>query len=209
VSSFAQRFVVTESPKAFNRIALQAGIAVPVLYYGVQLLAAPFYPGYSFITNVASDLGSPTSTVPAIFNVGMFLSGIATMMAAWGYAQALPRIGVRFVLTALVVLSLIGGAIMPLNGAVFPLPDPRHYSGLVFWTGGVLLTPLPLLLLLAMWRGSGRAMRWYLALNLVAFPVLMVMMGTFDSVAGLLQRPMAGTGIVLIGVCAWVLLRRA
>ena len=59
--------VVTESPKAFNRIALQAGIAVPVLYYGVQLLAAPFYPGYSFITNVASDLGSPTSTVPAIF----------------------------------------------------------------------------------------------------------------------------------------------
>ena len=60
-----------------------------------------------------------------------------------------------------------------------------------------------------MWRVSGRALRWYLVLNLAAFPVLIVMMNTFDGMVGLWQRPMAGTGIVLVGVCAWVLLRRA
>ncbi len=30
-------------------------------------------------------------------------------------------------------------------------------------------------------------MRWYLVLNLVAFPVLIVMMGTVDGATGLLQ----------------------
>ena len=63
--------------------------------------------------------------------------------------MALRRIGVGHILTSLVALSLLGAALMPINGAAFPLPDPRHASGLMFLTGGVLLTPLPLLLLLA------------------------------------------------------------
>ena len=31
-----------------TRLMLCAAVAVPVLYFGVQLIAAPYYPGYNF-----------------------------------------------------------------------------------------------------------------------------------------------------------------
>ena len=53
------------------------GIAVPLLYYGVQVVAAPFYSGFSFLSTTASELGSDGSTRPSIFNAGAILVGIA------------------------------------------------------------------------------------------------------------------------------------
>src|SRR4051812_45269148 len=42
--------------------ALAFGIAIPFLYFGVQIVAARFYPGYSFLNRDASTLGSAGST---------------------------------------------------------------------------------------------------------------------------------------------------
>ena len=47
---------------------LRFGIAVPLIYYGIQALAAPFYPDYSVLGNTASELGSDRSKHAVIFN---------------------------------------------------------------------------------------------------------------------------------------------
>jgi hypothetical protein len=57
-------------------ILLRVGIAIPFLYFGLQLIAAPFYPGYSFVRNVASELGSDLARYPTPFNIGIMILGI-------------------------------------------------------------------------------------------------------------------------------------
>ena len=57
---------------------LGLGVAVPFLYYGVQLVAAPFFPGFSFLGTTASELGSDRSTHPSIFNAGTILLGVSS-----------------------------------------------------------------------------------------------------------------------------------
>ncbi len=43
---------------------LRFAIAVPLLYYGIQLVAAPFFPDFSFLGTTASELGSDRSVRP-------------------------------------------------------------------------------------------------------------------------------------------------
>lgn len=52
----------------FTRASLGCAIAVPLLYYGVQIVAAPFFPDFSVLSTLASDLGSDRSTRPWVFN---------------------------------------------------------------------------------------------------------------------------------------------
>jgi hypothetical protein len=47
--------------------ALGFGMAVPVLYYGIQLGAAPYFPNYSFKSHVANALG-PISRAIQLFS---------------------------------------------------------------------------------------------------------------------------------------------
>ena len=65
------------------RHVLAWGVAIPVIYFGIQLAAAPFYPGYSFFARDASSLGSTASTAPWIFNVGALLLGLIKIAVAW------------------------------------------------------------------------------------------------------------------------------
>jgi hypothetical protein len=62
--------------------AVGAGMAVPFLYYGVQAMAAPFFPGSGFIGTTASELGSDLSEHPSVFNGGTMLQGIACVIAS-------------------------------------------------------------------------------------------------------------------------------
>ena len=48
----------------FNLASLGFAIAVPLLYYGVQLVAAPFFPDFSVLSTTASELGSDRSPRP-------------------------------------------------------------------------------------------------------------------------------------------------
>jgi hypothetical membrane protein len=61
--------------------ALRIGVAVPFLYLGIQIIAAPFFPGYSFLSMEASLLGSDLAIYPAIFNIGAIITGIVTIIA--------------------------------------------------------------------------------------------------------------------------------
>ncbi len=173
---------------------LHAGVAVPLLYFGIQLLAAPFYPGYSFLARDASTLGSPGSTHPAIFNVGCVVLGVVTLAAAGGFARALRPLRIPHALVWLTVLALVGSAIGSLNAGIHPLPDPLHTAGILALLGQGLVL-LPFLLPVALWRVADLgALRRYLVANvLVALALIPIM-------TGLVQRWGMTAGIELPGL---------
>lgn len=184
----------TAIPDRVTLTGLRAGVAVPLLYFGIQLLAAPFYPGYSFLARDASTLGSPGSTFPAIFNGGAIVTGVAMVGAALGFFRALRRFGVGPVVSWLVAGALIGGAAGNLNAGLHPLPDPRHSSGLLASLGAGLFL-VPVLLPVALWRLEGaRGLRRYLGLNLVVVLALVPVM------SGLVQRWGMMAGVELPGL---------
>jgi hypothetical membrane protein len=205
---------------------LRAGIAAPVIYFGSQLLAAPFYPGYSFLARDASTLGSEGSTFPAVFNAGSILCGGALLAAGWGFLHALRRRAVPGPVSWLVFLALVAGGTGSVNAGVHPLPDPRHTSGLFAFVGAGLFL-VPVLLPVAVWRlPRTRALRIYLILNLLVLlllaPVMSGLLQRWSMMAGvtipglqdflnhdqgLLQRFAAATAFIPIGVSAALLTR--
>jgi hypothetical protein len=137
--------------KSVIRIALGMGVAVPFLYFGVQIAAAPFFPGYSFLARDASTLGSNGSTLPALFNIGCLVVGMATFMAAWGFFRSFRLLGVRTGIAWLTTVALVASGLADINAFLFPLPDPRHTDSVLALAGaGAVL--LPFLLPLALWK---------------------------------------------------------
>src|ERR1035441_9980890 len=80
------------SQDRLTRVALGFGIAVP-FFYGSQFIAALLYPGYNFLSQSASQLGSDSARYPAVFNVGAILTGLATLAASWGFLRGLYGFG--------------------------------------------------------------------------------------------------------------------
>jgi hypothetical protein len=151
------------------RISLLAGAVVPVLYFGAQALAAPFFPDFSFLANSASQLGSNLSSRPAILNFGAALTGAAALVAAPGLFTALRDQRVWLVLAALVAACSVSTGLASLWAATHPMPDPRHNPGAL----GAGMFAAPFLILLASFRlPRAPALRWYLILNALAFFVL-------------------------------------
>ena len=134
--------------------ALAFGMAIPFLF-GLQLIATPFYPGYSFLSRDASTLGSEGSTAPWIFALGSLVIGLCEVAAAWGFLNGLLRVR-RTVLAWATCLALASSALGSVNAFLHPLPDPLHTTGVLSILGaGVLL--LPVLTGLMLWRHRGRA----------------------------------------------------
>jgi hypothetical membrane protein len=183
-------------------------VLVPIVYFGAQLLAAPFYPGYSFLRQAASELGSDRSDRPGILNAGAMLTGIAAIVAACAMPVALPREkSPRFLawLTAVAMISMGIGAIW---AGVNPLPSPRHNSGPI----GAGMFFVPLLFAIALWRRGG-ALRVYLLVNVALFVLLVPLMSGASGIdvnpfRGFLQRIAAAVLYVPIGVVSAALLRR-
>ena len=73
-----------------TKLMLCAAVAVPLLYFGVQLIAAPCYPGYSFATDTASMLGTAASRHPGIFNDGAILDVSLDFSEPPGYSLPFP-----------------------------------------------------------------------------------------------------------------------
>jgi hypothetical membrane protein len=207
-------------------LLLRMGIAAPFLYFGVQLAAAPFFPGYSFLARDASTLGSPGSRLPAVFNIGAICVGIASLLAAWGFLRALRFLGVRRSLAWLAALALVSSALGDINAGLFPLPDPRHTQSLLALCGiGVFL--LPFVLPLALWKlvRGGRVAAYFVANIVALFALFPIMSGLVQRIAvhagvdmpwyqtflnndqGLLQRIFALIVFVPVAVTAWFLLR--
>ena len=69
--------------------ALWTGVLIPLLYFGNQFVAATFYPGYSFLSQDASTLGSADSRWPELFNIGSVVTGVLCGFTAFGFLHDL------------------------------------------------------------------------------------------------------------------------
>jgi hypothetical membrane protein len=190
--------------------ALDAGIVVPFLYYGVQALAAPFFPGFSILGTTASELGSDLSKHPALFNVGAILQGVACLIAAIGFFLAFRWLGTHPVIAWPTSIAVAIGGLGSLWAGYYPMPDPRHGGHPAFL---VALLALPFLFAITLWRRGHPALKAYLVANLVllaaVFPIIGGMAGVdTHEYRGIIQRVFALTVFVPIGVAACVLGRR-
>ena len=190
---------------------LLPGIAVPLIYYGIQAAAAPAFPGFSFVGTTASELGSDLSLRANWFNVGIMVQGVATLVAAVGFLMALLRLRVHPALAVPTAAAVAMSGVQTLWAGFFPMPDPRHGGHPAFIIGMLLL---PLLLTACIWSISrSGALRAYFLLTLlllaVMFPVMAGLTG-IDTQAyrGLVQRIFTLTIFPPIGVAAAVLARR-
>jgi hypothetical membrane protein len=213
--------------KKLTLSALVLGAAVPILYFGIQIAAAPFYPGYSFLSRDASSLGSDRSSFPAIFNVGSLILGLLSLIASWGFFSSFRRLGLSPLFGLLVSLAVVAFGLGSINAFLFPLPDPRHTSSVLATLGGFFFL-LPFLLPISIWRlPDARAIKIYCAANIVAIvglvPIMSGLVQRWSMMAhvemprfqnflnnyqGLLQRIAAAVVIVPIGVTALFLARR-
>lgn len=189
-----------------TKLMLLAAVAVPLLYFGVQFAAAPWYPGYSFATDTASMLGTAGSLHPAIFNNGAILVGIAGILGAAGFFLGLSSTASNW-LRFVIAVGVFSNGVLSLKAGLFPMPDPRHAS----WQ--FLLFPMfiaPPLMLAATWRMSVW-LRSYLTVNsvclLLVVPMMMHRMAPLWP-EGAMQRLFAFLVMVPIGVVAFVLLRK-
>ena len=190
--------------------ALGSGIVVPILYFGTQLLAAPFFPGYSFLSMVASVLGSDLAIYPAIFNTGAIITGIVTIIASVGFFLALQYLGTNPFLASLTSLAVLLNGVGSLWAGFFPLPDPRHGSNP--FTVGIFL--FPLLLTFAVWKLSNATpIKIYLIITNLLFIALIPIMSGASGIntqgyQGLLQRITALVFFMPISVGAYFLLKQ-
>ncbi len=185
-------------------------MVVPILYFGTQLLAAPFFPGYSFLSMVASLLGSDLAVYPAIFNVGAMITGIATIIASFGFLLAFQHLGTNPFLAWFTSLAVLLNGLGSLWAGFFPMPDPRHGSNP--FTAGIFL--FPILLTFALWnRSDARPIKTYLVITNLAFIALLPIMSGVAGIhtqgyQGLLQRIAALIFFVPIGVGSYFLSKR-
>lgn len=192
-----------------TRTLLKLGIAVPIVYFATLLVASLTWPGYSHVTQYASELGSAAAPYPWIFNVGIVATGIAGLAGSLGVARTLAAEG-RRTSGALAGVALAAWSVGMLFGGVFPMPNPLHNG-----FGLVLALPLvPPLLAVALRGRAGRGLRLFLLAWFVATAALLaVMFGAGALVTranvGLWQRALAVAMIPGIGVACAALLRRS
>ena len=190
--------------------ALGLGVTVPWLYFGIQFVAAPFFPGYSFFSMDASTLGSELALYPFIFNVGAIITGVVTLVASLGFLRGLVRLGIHPVLAGLVSLAVLLNGLGSLWAGFIPLPDPRHGAN-PFAIGIFLFPPL---LTAAIWkRKDAHTLKVYLIITHLLFIALIpVMSGVIgidtQSYQGLLQRVAALIFYPPVGAGATYLLNR-
>jgi hypothetical membrane protein len=191
-------------------LLLGFAVAVPVLYFGVMLVAASTWPGYSHVTQYVSELGGPDAKHPAIFNVGIVVMGAVCTFSAWGIFAAARRVGGRSVMSALAATCIALFGVAMVMGGLFPMPNPLHGGfGL-----GFAMVLAPLFLALALSGRSDLGGLNVLLLGSFAFMIatMAVMMGVGHLVTranvGLWQRLNALAMFPWLGVVGLALARR-
>jgi hypothetical membrane protein len=193
-----------------RKLLALALIAISALYYLGLLAGAATYPGYSHVTNYASELGAAEAPYPWLFNFSIILSGASAIVGALTFPVVFKGLGARraWAIAAAVALALWGASMI--MGGLFPMPDERHGA---FGLGLVApLIPLFVLLALGSVKAAG-AMRVFLGLVFAGSAVMLaIMFGVGELVTqanvGLYQRLNSGFSIVWFAVFGlWLLTR--
>jgi hypothetical membrane protein len=194
---------------ALIRAALYMGIVVPVCYFGIQLIAAPFFRGYSFVDQPASLLGSDLSTFPILFNLGAMLTGVIAVIASFGFAGALQQLKAHRLFVWLSFILLLSVGLGNLWAGIFPMPSPRHGTN----PFGIAFFLLPFLLPIVLWKFSSRPIKIYFLLNILFFGLLALSKSRVITIdlfnhEGIFQRTLAFIAFVPIAVSAYALLQK-
>lgn len=185
------------------RRALIAAILTPVCYFGTLLIAGLFFPGYSHVAQLPSELGAVGAPHPLVFNVGLIITGLAFAGAGTGLGRAAIELGASRPVAAGLFFTLLAPAVYFPLVALITLPDPRHNA--LF----PLLLPViigPVLLGFGLRRRSElRDLRRFLVTTVVALGLLVVIalgVGGFvdDRNDGLFIRVFALVAFGWIGV---------
>lgn len=184
---------------------------MPILYFGSQALAAPFFPDFSFWAHTASLLGSDLSTRPAVLNIGAALTGTAMVAASYGLFRSLHAEGVSLLIRVLVATSCVSMGLASLWAASHPLPDPNHNPGAL--GAGMFAAPFVVLLASRALRDAAGLKRYLIVNVFFFFLVASLYAGLFTidfrRYAGAVQRLGAVVMLMPMSIlCLW-LLRKA
>jgi len=189
----------------FNRsltsLCLLASAAMPIIYFGTQIVAAPFFPGYSFSLHSVSMLGTRFSRHPAIFNAGEMLTGFAALGGALGLYRSFRR-KTHVLFSWLIGFSVACTGVMCLKAGLFPMPDPRHSSWEVLQNFTIII---PHLMLIGLWKQShSLSLRIYLIFSVTFLFLLTQLISYRSSISwlesGTIQRLTNVATLVPVGV---------
>ena len=184
---------------------LKLGVLVPVIYYGALLVGGYMTPGYSHLTQYASELGMAGKPAAQLFNYGLIAAGGCAVAASVGLLIAMKSLGSNILWAILAALCLAAVGVSFLYGGLYPMPNPLH-SGPVTYRGlglGVLAIPAALFTFLGLSgrsdMGGVKSLLILSVLAMVGVTLVMFNVGGLDLVdkanAGLWQR---GLGLAMI-----------
>jgi hypothetical membrane protein len=190
-----------------DRTLLIGLILLPVFYFGMQLLLAPAFPRYSLLRDAASVLGADWSPVARWFNFLAVIGGLLGMMGAWGAYRVFVTAGGGLVQAMLLPAILAIVAAGSVWAGIFPMPHRLHAMNPS--TPAMFVMPFAALIY-TWWAVPLRTLRTPLLVNLAAFLVIMPFMTGLvpidrDAFGGLLQRLLALTIFLPIGLVGWQL----
>jgi hypothetical membrane protein len=181
--------------RSLTSLCLLAAAAMPIIYFGTQIAAAPFYPGYSFSLLSESMLGTRFSRHPWVFNVGEMLSGFAALAAALGLYRIFRR-KTHYLLGWLIAFSVACTGVVCVKAGMFPMPDPRHNSW-GFLLNFMIITPH--LMLIGLWKNHhSSGLRAYLIFSIMLLLLLSLLAPWLGR--GTLQRLIHVATLVPVGV---------
>jgi hypothetical membrane protein len=185
-------------------------ILAPLFYYVALIGGSLLWPGYSHVTQYASELGSSASPHPMFFNGNVILCGLAAVIGGFGLSHGLTQLsGSRnWAIAAGISISLWGVAIM--IAGLYPMPDDRHGAYGLAIIGQ--FTPLFAWLALRKVEGRGGLKAFLIIIFVASFALFAIMMGIGGMVTranvGIWQRVNTAIGIPYLAVLGWVLLQQ-
>jgi glucan biosynthesis protein C len=185
-------------------------ILAPIFYYVALIGGALLWPGYSHVTQYASELGSAASPHPMFFNGNVILCGLSALIGGFGLTNVLTQLsGSRgWAMAAGVSITLWGLAIV--IAGLYPMPDDRHGAYGLAIVGQ--FTPLFAWLALRKVQGLGGLKIFLIVIFVASFALFAIMMGVGGLVTranvGIWQRINTAIGIPYLAVLGWVLLQR-
>lgn len=195
-----------------RRFLLWIGIASPILAYVSVGVAALTWPGFDHATQYISELGGEAAPHPAIFNVGVLVSGAGAGVAGIGFGLSVLALGGARISAAIIALCFGLAGIGLVLSSLYPWPDPRHLAinlGL-----GIQIAPLAMVWALRRIEGMGR-LRVFLLAVFVVMAVLTVLTKHLifkglvnDDNVGWWERAFAIVLVGWTGIAAYALERR-